>query len=296
MAISDCSRASLKKEGLFDHHISLVRAISRVIPVRLWTTPACASLIAGLLEGEGVELRVATVDSPWMRDYGPIWLEDSYGRQAIASFQYGESVPASFEANLPLAIAQDLKIGIQPSQVRFEGGNLQADDEGNCFTAMQSYTLLSPAQISKNIVSERAEALRGIGCKQVAILEAIPSTTPHVDMFLRLLSGKVAILADLSTQSDESLRVLMDRNYERISQLGYRIVRMPTPGPRTETYANMLIIDRHAFVPQYGNEAADQVALAVVKELGYEAHGVRMDWFAKLGGAVHCLTSLYRAQ
>ncbi len=57
------------------------------------------------------------------------------------------------------------------------------------------------------------------------------------------------------------------------------------------SYANSLLVNGHAFVPAYaGDEAANEKALQVYRELGFTAHAVTMTETSKAGGAVHCLS------
>ena len=56
------------------------------------------------------------------------------------------------------------------------------------------------------------------------------------------------------------------------------------------TYANSLLANGIALVPQYGSASRDQAALDLYDRLGFQAVGVDCRLLIECGGAVHCVS------
>jgi agmatine/peptidylarginine deiminase len=213
----------------------------------------------------------------------------------------------------------------QRSEIALDGGNLFKLEDGRCLTTR---TLLSR---NKNQAADLDHALdheleKVAGCKSVTYLDPLPGPViEHVDMFLLPAGGKRLLLAsyDLSkpfaaeywstlTNDERDLALnaalAMDLNAERLRQLGYEVLPVPSPFPKIPanghtfypTVLNALVRTgadggRHVLLPSYKDyepdiqsSAIQQIAAAFGPKT--QIATIESTEAAKSQGGIHCLT------
>jgi hypothetical protein len=205
--------------------------------------------------------------------------------------------------------------------VALDGGNLLKLEDGRCLTTR---VLLSRNK-EQNINLDQELGKIG-GCKNVTFLDPLPGpVTEHIDMFVLPAGGKRILLAsyDLSrpfaaeywsklstSERDLALNaeLAMESNAERLRNLGYEVVPVPSPFPRIpangHTYypstLNALVrvsADgyRQVLVPSYKDYETD-IQSSALNQIGAafgsktEIVTIEATQAAKSQGAVHCLT------
>jgi agmatine/peptidylarginine deiminase len=207
------------------------------------------------------------------------------------------------------------------SALALDGGNLFKLDDGRCLTTRT----LRVRNKEQNLDVVR-ELETSAGCKQVTFLEPLPGPViEHVDMFLLPVGGNRLLLAsyDLSEPfaakywrvlSDEDRRLAldaslaMDANADVLRRLGYDVIRVPSPFPRTPpnghvyypSLLNALVRTgpagfRQILVPQFPDDEVDIQSAALQKitaAFGPNSQIVPIESTAaaKAQGAIHCLT------
>jgi agmatine/peptidylarginine deiminase len=207
------------------------------------------------------------------------------------------------------------------SGVALDGGNLLKLEDGRCLTTR---VLLSRNKEQNANVDQELEKIGG--CKNVTFLDPLPGpVTEHIDMFVLPAGGKRILLAsyDLSrpfaaeywselSDSERDLalnaELAMESNAERLRNLGYEVVPVPSPFPRIPAnghtfYPSMLnalvrvSFDgyRQVLVPSYKDYETD-VQSSALNQIGAafgsktEIVTIEATQAAKSQGAVHCLT------
>lgn len=207
------------------------------------------------------------------------------------------------------------------SAVALDGGNLHRLDDGRCLTTR---VLLSRNKDQNINLDQELEKIGG--CKKITFLDPLPGpVTEHIDMFVLPAGGKRILLAsyDLSkpfaaeywgklSNSERDLAVnaelAMELNAERLRNLGYEVVPVPSPFPRIPAnghtyYPSMLNAlvrvstdgYRQVLVPSYKDYETDIQSSAlnqIVAAFGPKTEIVSIEatQAAKSQGAVHCLT------
>jgi agmatine/peptidylarginine deiminase len=85
---------------------------------------------------------------------------------------------------------------------------------------------------------------------------------------------------------------VVDACARRMRAMGYSVSRVTAHVGHDEyaTYANSLLANGIALVPQYGSPSLDRAALNVYRRRGFQAHGVDCRLLIQYGGAVHCIS------
>jgi agmatine/peptidylarginine deiminase len=225
----------------------------------------------------------------WVRDFAPFWLRDlNTGNYRLLDLPYprpekDDDFPVKFAEDLNLNRI-DPKFGVSFQSWHLAGGNFQSDSESTCFMT----------NLGNVRQGERYRELAGkLGCQTSLILEALlGEPTGHVDMFFMALPNKTALVSEYLSPDDRTIQTAMERNYEVLTQQGYRLIKVPTvrQGILHFSYTNSVILGGTAFVPQYG-VSTDSEAILIFERAGFSAIPVPAAELIRLHGSLHCLTT-----
>lgn len=286
--ISDCSI----EKPYYSQYLQYLETLSRIIKVQYFTNTDCQNYIKTQIDVTNIEFINYSLNSIWIRDYAPIWLKNNLDNSyALANFPYGANFFGKQEQDdqfssflskhldIPLVLDFPRK---QP-QFYFDGGNLLVDEKNICYTAIKEDDF--PPEMRKELLSQ-------INCFDVVILEPIPEEkTGHVDVFLKLLPNKKAILAKYTTSP---FKETMERNKKILIEQGLEIFEIPHFDLADQTnwsYVNSIIVNEYAFVPQYGLKSYDENATKVFRNLGFKVMPIYTDKIMQERGALHCITN-----
>jgi len=219
------------------------------------------------------------------------------------------------------AVLEDPDFNYKRSGEALDGGNLLRLDDGRCLTTR---VLLSRNKDQNINLDQELEKIGG--CKKVTFLDPLPGPViEHIDMFALPAGGKRILLAsyDLSkpfaaeywsklSNSERDLalnaELSMELDAERLRNLGYEVVPVPSPFPRIPAnghtyYPSMLNAlvrvstdgYRQVLVPAYRDYETD-IQSSALNQIGAafgpktEMVSIEATQAAKSQGAVHCLT------
>ena len=201
----------------------------------------------------------------WARDAFPYPVTDVSGKLALVAAQYYR--PFSAGASL----AQSLMLNLTQNEFTFVGGNLLADEEGNCFS-VNSRRLFDTTE---------SDLLNAYGCKSVHFLKHL-SGIGDVDEVLKPLPNKMMLTNNSAYKAE-------------LEALGYTVVMLPSIPNSYRTYVNALVVGKTMFMPTYG-VGTDQQAKKVYEDLGYTVVGITSNTLSdQYNGSVHCQTMAYPA-
>ena len=279
------------KYGYQTQYLKYLAMLANTIPVKYFANRECQNYIESEIETKNIEFIDFQLNSLWIRDYAPIWLKcRSTLEYSIVNFPYGanhfDKSPADdgFSSMLSEYLGLPLLLDFPRKHVPsyFDGGNIFIDENLNCYTSIREDD--PPLEYRKKLLSQ-------INCQSVVVMHAIPSDpTGHVDMFMKLLPNKKVLLAQYRSSP---FRESMDKNKEILVQKGLDVIDVPhidKDGFTNWSYANAVIVNGDAFVPQYGQKE-DESALRVFTDLGYSTHPVPADTIMKEKGSLHCITN-----
>lgn len=169
------------------------------------------------------------------------------------------------------AIADSVNASMVKMNFTFVGGNLLADEDGNCFTVDSS-----------RLFNLDADDLRyAYGCNEVHILPYLKGIG-DVDEVIKPLPGKRILTNVIDYKAD-------------LESWGYEVIMLHALDDEYRTYANTLIVKDTVFMPVY-HVAEDAQAQAVYESLGYKVIPIKSITLSDdYNGSVHCQTMAYPA-
>lgn len=263
---------------------------------------------------EGVTFVEVDYNDTWTRDYGPITIL-KHGDLRGLDFGFNGwglkfAADKDNQVNRRLNEKSVFNKNIYRNETSFilEGGSVDTDGKGTILTTTRC--LCSPNRNGFLTKAEADEQLRQrLGAQHVLFLdygELIgDDTDSHIDTLARMAPDNVILFTgcrDVDDPQFENLlkmraQLSMFRNDE--GQL-FNLIELPLPaaiydeeGQRLPaTYANYLITEEIIFMPTYGQEANDRLAMQTVK-IAFPHHkvvGIDCTTLIKQHGSLHCAT------
>jgi agmatine/peptidylarginine deiminase len=260
--------------------------------------------VSNQLTGSGADLSrvrflVESLNSVWMRDYGPWWGLDANGQRGIVDFIYNR--PRPLDDAFPQALAARWDLPYYGPDLVHPGGNFIVDGHGKAFAT----TLVQTENSSYSYADLSGIFAAYGGIDTLILLTPMQSDgTGHIDMFCKLLNDSTFIVGEYASPGDGAGNNynILNQNAQHLSTLisatghPYQVVRMPMPpysGGISYTYTNSLIINHTVLVPIYGFDS-DTTALAIYEALlpDYTVLGFDCNAIIPANGAIHCITKL----
>ena len=237
---------------------------------------------------------ISTNDT-WVRDYGPISVQDEEGRFHLLDFTFngwGLKYSANHDNLVNRRVFQTTKLGFV-----LEGGSIDSNGEGvllttsRCLLEENRNPHLSKSQIESFL--KQTFGLQKILWLDFGYLEG-DDTDGHIDMLARFASpDTIAYIA--CDENDEHYEEL--KKMERqIESFGYKTVALPWVSAKyydnerlPASYANFVIINGAVIVPTY-RDSNDEEALKIMKRLFPDRDIVALDASILLRqhGSIHC--------
>jgi agmatine deiminase len=237
------------------------------------------------------------LDTPWIRDYGPLQVFDGL---AVTWLDFGYYEDRQLDDGVPGDLATLFQVPLQNETLHVDGGGLVSNGRGLC--AMTD-TSLADAGMHLGTRKDLEIFAGELGCHGLAILPSLPEEqTGHADVVVQFLAPDVAAVAEMDATGSESDAELLDmtvgslRRAARAIGQPLRIVRVPMHASGTVyySYLNALRVADLLFVPEYHEvdaalqAQAHQVLRAALPKVTLVP--VPADGMVSLGGAIHCIT------
>jgi agmatine/peptidylarginine deiminase len=238
------------------------------------------------------------LDTPWIRDYGPLevvrprgisWLDLSYAPD-----------DRPFDDAVPTLLGEVFETINQREQFPLDGGGIISSGTGLCGITEASFRALGVDAGDP----ERVEVfLETVGCRTLALLPELPSeSTGHVDMVAQFLAPDKVAIAVPSEDSSAEVHAALARARRALElaaeahgqALSFVELPISSRDDRYYSYVNGLRTPSHYFVPSYSsvNRKLERAAHRRLSEAldGVTVVGVNSDEMIESGGAIHCVT------
>jgi len=239
------------------------------------------------------------LDTPWIRDYGPIEVQSKGEISWLDMIYAPEDRPQDDAMPTLLGEVFDVPRQAEP-QFHLEGGGIISNGEGLCGITEASLQDLGFAGARED---RWENFLETIGCRTLARLPQLPAeATGHVDMVAQFLSPtQVAIAAPTADSPPDVAEALLGAR-QSLAQAaeadGSKLEFVELPMVNHEdlyfSYVNGLRTPGHYFVPSYSQVDPALEALAHARLAGalagVQVVGVDSDEMIENGGAIHCVT------
>ncbi|MCH5242428.1 MAG: agmatine deiminase family protein [Muribaculaceae bacterium] len=250
----------------------------------------------------------------WTRDYGPITIT-KHGDLRVIDFGFN-GWGLKFAADQDNQVNRRLKEksvftkGMYRNETAFilEGGSIDTDGEGTVITTTRC--LCSPNRNGFLTKKEADEQLRKrLGAQHVLFLDygALigDDTDSHVDTLARMAPDNIILYVGCRDVDDPQFEELLKMRaqltmFRNAEGNPYNLVELPLPdaiydenGERLPaTYANYLVTDNVLFMPTYGQNQKDELAMQTVR-IAFPNHkivGVDCSTLIRQHGSLHCAT------
>ena len=297
-------------------YVALAAAVTRF--QRLVVVVADADVHAhaeALLREAGVDLmRIRFVELPyddtWLRDSGPITLQDGDGRFQLADFRFtgwgGKFGAEQDDALIAGLVAADVFGEASHRRIDWalEGGGIESDGAGTVLTTWKCLHQRHPEQSREAMSAILRDSLHAsrILWLDHGYLEG-DDTDAHIDTLARFAPGGHIVYQACDDTSD--------KHHDELARMGVELATLRTVDGRPYTlhplpwaqpiidegrrlaasYANYLIVDGAVLVPAYG-DAADDAAARIIGSAhpGREVVQVPCRPLIWQNGSLHCIT------
>lgn len=259
---------------------------------------------------EVVEIWEIPADDLWTRDSGPTFVRNAEGKLAIAHIQFngwGNKQPHKNDGKIAAAVAERLNLELISTGLVGEQGGVEHDGAGTLLAHASCWVNPNRMDLSEAEIGKRLLAALG-GTKMIWApgVKGKDITDYHIDALARFVApGKVLIqIGDdvdpedpWSVSAHETLAILEKSTDARGKPL--EIVRLPEPvnirsdNPEfVSSYVNYYVCNGAVIAAQFGDEAADSKAKAVLEQLypGRVIEMLNIDAIGENGGGIHCAT------
>ncbi|KAH0848620.1 hypothetical protein AYO21_02825 [Fonsecaea monophora] len=301
-------------EALQSEVTSIANTISRFEPVHLYAReeliPQAESMVS-----RNVSVKPATVSELWIRDSGPVFVQDmTTGRRAAVGFNFnywGGKLPAIGDENVASQIAAHANEVSVSSKLTIEGGGIEHDGEGT-FLGTESCIVndnRNPGFSRSDVEAELTEKLGVTHFIWIPGVKDYDITDYHIDALARFTSPGVVLLSKpgpnahptavdvyesarsiLTSAKDAKGRSLKVHDCEEPD-----ITLLGPPDQHNEvigSYANYLLVNGGVIMPKFGQERQDIAAFELFKKLfpDREVVQVLINMLPRTGGGIHCAT------
>lgn len=209
-----------------------------------------AELSEAGISGGQVSYIVAPFDSPWVRDYGPVFVRREAGPTAVG-FRYNRKRPR--DQRIAAALARFLGVNYEETPLVLTGGNQFFGAEERAFAS----DLIDDENGQDRV---RLETLLGKSfgvSRLVTFPDPLHNYHRHANCWMKLLGPKsVALMGVPRTHRDFSA---LEQIAKTLTDEGYRVSRIPCPG--NQPYLNSVLFGGAVFVPIVGQSGNDTAAL-----------------------------------
>ena len=262
--------------------------------------------------GSGVEVVPIPVDDLWARDTAPVFVA-AEGKVAGVDLNFngwGSKQPHSNDAGVTRAVLAKYGISRVETWLVGEGGALETDGRGTLMATESSLVNKNrnPGRSRDQIEDELKRILGVTKVIWFAGVRGQDITDAHVDCLARFVAPGVVLLdqafpgspPDVWSRAAEQARTVLTSATDATGA-SLTVVDLPQPDPDKVTvrsskavisYANFYLANGAAFVPRFGDAAADDRAQQILRDHlpGREIVPVRIDAIASGGGGIHCAT------
>jgi len=301
-------------EALQAEVTSIANAISRFEPVHLYASERLIPQAKKMVH-DNVFVKPATLNELWVRDSGPVFVEDlSTGKRTAVNFNFsywGGKLPRIGDENVAAQIASHANEAIVTSKLTMEGGGIEHDGEGT-FLGTESCIIndnRNPGMSKDDVEAELRDKLGVSHFIWIPGIKGIDITDDHIDALARFTSPGVVLLSKPSPSADEIVidayksarSILTSAKDAKDRTLTVHDCEEPDTtllGPPDKfnqvvgSYANYLLVNGGVIIPKFGQEKQDASALVLFKKLfpGRELVQIPLNMLPRTGGGIHCST------
>ncbi len=251
------------------------------------------TLVAGGADPSRVKVFARSLDSIWMRDYGPRYIYEGDVR-SIVDHTYNR--PRFNDNNLNVFHADVFNHTRYEVPLVHGGGNYHLDALGIGY-ATRLINNENPG-LSESEIIQRWQDYQGVNTSLETPFPTFIDSTQHIDMWMQVIADDKVIISDWPTQSGTTQDQICDAAAADLANLGYTVYRTPavSSGGTHYTFTNMVMCNDIVLLPTYTNSTVvsnnfNQQALAVLQSAlpGKTIIQIPCQNIVTAAGVMHCI-------
>ncbi len=251
---------------------------------------------------KNIKTVMVQLDTPWIRDFGPLQVRDGEGRLSWLDSKYSDD--RALDDKLPTGLAALFDMQLHEVPFTLDGGGLASNGRGLCIMTTET---LSQIEFDMEDPASQEMVLGQLGCQALVVTPAIPEEpTGHIDMVVQFVSPDRALVGFAgdeyglaSPEVAEAIDTAYDALVAGAEMLGQplHVVRVPFVVKEDVfySYVNGLGLNHQYLAPAFRgvpesvqSAAHEQIRQAVGPERRTQL--IDAEAMAVSGGAVHCVT------
>ena len=244
-----------------------------------------------------VKSYIASLDSIWMRDYGPRFVYEGGVRVVVDSGYY--STRPNDDA-IPSFMATQLGRPYYAMPLKHSGGNYHMDDATAGYAS--TLTMTDNPTMTETQIRDMFQSYYGMYTNFWTRLPSTVDGTGHVDMWFIPVSASTVIISDWPNNAGSAQDLTCDSVAATMQARGYTVVRVParTLSGVHYTYINAVVCNDLVMIPSYTNTSIsgwNAQALAAWQSAmpGKTVVQVNCENIISAAGAMHCIVMHYPA-
>jgi agmatine deiminase len=262
------------------------------------------------LVSDRVVLWDVPTDDLWCRDSGPSFVVDGKGGLAVTQFNFngwgGKQVHGN-DGKIAVRVAERLGLQVFDAGLVGEAGGVETDGHGTLIA--HESTFINPNRNKGSKAEVEAMLLETMGARKMIWapgIEGADITDYHIDALARFVKpGQVLIQMGEAVDPDDPWSVAAFETYDILAAgtdaeaRALDLVILPEPwdirvdSPEfVSSYVNYYVCNGAVIAAEFGDEAADAEAAAILADLypGREIVMLNIDTVGEVGGGIHCAT------
>lgn len=304
-AIMVCSMVG---ENLESHMLAnIVKALHRKVRVIILINSPdeiapCRRLLsaAGIRPGS-VDLLQCNANSPWLRDYGPVFVREANGGVLALESSYlrsGAPGRAVDNDDFAIAMANLLELEIDSLPIRLDGGNIVSNGRDLLCTT----TRVLEENRSRGFDGPGLSRLfkRKFGPLKWIMTPALDGEpTGHADIFLTFLGPDTLVVGRMDPDAEPTNAARLDRLAATLREYTagrLKVFRVPLTrqGEVWRSYCNVVVVNDTILVPSFADSPGEIEAevMSVYRKAAPHCEVVAIPCDSLLGydGLLHCMT------
>jgi agmatine/peptidylarginine deiminase len=238
------------------------------------------------------------IDTPWVRDFGPLEVHERDGSDLWLDFAYSWERPS--DDALPRWLSAFVPTRVESSEFVLDGGAVVSNGQGLCALTARS---LARGGFAPQASHELTPLLVRLGCAVTAILPELPEEpTGHADLAAQFLTPTLVAVAWVDPGADALVAARFEDAAEALTaaaglaSVPLDIVRVPIEVERAiyYSYVNVTRLENRLLVPGFAapRDRSERAAYRILQSSlpGIELVRIPSDAMARRHGGVHCVT------
>ncbi|MBX3351312.1 MAG: agmatine deiminase family protein [Phycisphaeraceae bacterium] len=240
-----------------------------------------------------VDIRIRSLNSIWMRDYGPRYVYEGDVR-SIVDHTYNRPRPA--DNLLPSFHGQQFNHTVYEMPLVHGGGNYHLDANGVGY-ATRLINNENPGLTEPQIIGIWQD-YQNLGTRLYQPFPTSVDATQHIDMWIQVIADNKVIISDWPLQSGSTQDLICDAAAVDFANRGFTVYRTPAvaTGGTHYTFTNMVMCNDLVLLPSYTNTTVvnnnfNQQALATLQAALPDKTIVQIPCQAIVtaAGVMHCI-------